>query len=468
MKSRNRYLLKNTAIFTIGNLATKLITFFLIPIYTNVLSTSEYGVIDIIITVSTVAVPILTLNIMESVMRFNLDPDANHDLISKIGITILLISIIVALPIILICNNISILSNYGYYVYLYCVSSAICQVLLSDLRGKELLVQYSVGNVINTFFIAIFNIIFLVVLKRGVEGYLLAYIISNLLVSLYALIVGKSYKSWHVKINKKVMLSMLKYSIILIPNSFMWWIMNSSDHLMVTSMVSVAANGVYAISYKLPTLISTFVGIFNQAWGYSAIKEEKAKDVNEYTNKVFRTLVVITNFVALSMMTIIKPFLKVYVSNEYYSAWKYTPFLIMGFVFMTFGTFVGTSYTVRKDSKGMLLTGISGAFLNIFLNYLMIPIIGVYGAALSTCVSYICVFFVRVFNTRKYLKYKLLTKEFMIGILFLVLSAILIIGQSIIFQLFQIILIILFLIIFKRYWVIQVKNLFNKLKGIYQ
>ena len=138
---------------------------------------------------------------------------------------------------------------------------------------------------------------------------------------------------------------------------------------MVTSMVSVAANGVYAISYKIPTLISTFVGIFNQAWGYSAIKEEKAKDVNEYTNKVFRTLVVITNFVALSMMTIIKPFLKVYVSNEYYSAWKYTPFLIMGFVFMTFGTFVGTSYTVRKDSKGMLLTGISGAFLNIFLNY---------------------------------------------------------------------------------------------------
>ena len=63
--------------------------------------------------------------------------------------------------------------------------------------------------------------------------------------------------------------------------------MNSSDHVMVTSMIGVAANGIYAISYKLPNLISIITGIFNQAWSYSAIREEESSDSDEYTNRVF-------------------------------------------------------------------------------------------------------------------------------------------------------------------------------------
>ena len=70
--SRNSYLIKNTMIFTLGNLGSKLISFFLIPLYTNALTTTEYGVVDLIATVGTVAAPVLTLNICESVMRFAL------------------------------------------------------------------------------------------------------------------------------------------------------------------------------------------------------------------------------------------------------------------------------------------------------------------------------------------------------------------------------------------------------------
>ncbi len=106
------------------------------------------------------------------------------------------------------------------------------------------------------------------------------------------------------------MIEMIKYSVVLIPNSFMWWIINSSDHIMVTSMIGVAANGVYAISYKVPTLINTFTGIFNQAWGYSAIKEEGSKDETEYSNKVFANLISAIMIIGICMMSIIKPFFK--------------------------------------------------------------------------------------------------------------------------------------------------------------
>lgn len=160
MENRVKYLIKNTAIFTIGNIATKLISFFLIPLYTNVLTTSEYGVVDLVITISTIAVPLLTLNVMEAVMRFNLDKDVDHDKITKIGIIIFIMACMIGVFLIPVCECFDILFGMWKMIYWYCISSAACQIFLSDLRGKELLVQYNVGNVLNTLFIAIFNVFF--------------------------------------------------------------------------------------------------------------------------------------------------------------------------------------------------------------------------------------------------------------------------------------------------------------------
>lgn len=147
---------------------------------------------------------------------------------------------------------------------------------------------------------------------------------------------------------------MAKYSVVLIPNSFMWWIMNSSDRIMVSSMVSVAANGIYAVSYKLPTLVSTLTAIFNQAWSYSAIREEGTEDESDYNNKIFKALIGIVMLTGIGILTIAKPFLSVYVSEEYYTAWKYMPFLTVGCVYLTLASFMATSYTVHKDSFGYL------------------------------------------------------------------------------------------------------------------
>ena len=135
-------------------------------------------------------------------------------------------------------------------------------------------------------------------------GYLLAYIIANYIVAIYAIIAGKGYKafSFH-NIDRCKLKEMIRYSVVLIPNTFMWWIMNSSDRVMVTYMIGAAANGIYAVSYKLPTLVSTLTGIYNQAWSYSAIREEGTSDETEYNNKMFKTLSAIA-FIAFSLISI--------------------------------------------------------------------------------------------------------------------------------------------------------------------
>lgn len=450
-EQRGKYLLKNTIIFAIGNFGTKLIAFFLVPLYTNILTTSEYGTVDLIYTIGVVLVPVLTLNIGEAVLRFALDKNANQEKIMSTGLSLLLFSIALSGVLIPILSFLGVVRDYVIYIFLYTMTSACSQVYLCYLKGKELLLYYSIGNIVQTLCVAIFNILFLVVYQKGIKGYLLAYILANVVTALYAFVTGNVLRVVkNFQLDMALSKKMIQYSIVLIPNSFMWWIMNSADRIMVTAMVGVAANGVYAVAYKIPTLLSTITGIFNQAWSFSAIKENESEDKEEYSNKVFEQLVSIVILVAIGLLMIVKCFLKCYVGHEYYEAWHYIPYLMVGFVFMTLGTFLSASYTVHKDSWGFLLSGMTGAVVNIVLNFLLIPGLGVVGAALATCVSYISVFTYRVIDTRKYLRLHVFRRKYVLGYILLTLAAVTLFIDNIYGQVLLIIEFVLSMIIFRK------------------
>ena len=173
-------------------------------------------------------------------------------------------------------------------------------------------------------------------------------------------------------------------------------------------------------------------------------------------------MVAIIMLVGILMMLAIKPFLKVYVAEDYYSAWKYTPFLIIGCVFMTLGKFMSTSYIVHKDSKGFLISGTFGALFNIVLNFLLIPRIGVYGAAFATCVSYIAVFTFRAFHTRKYIHYKVVTFEFLLGTIALVVSGVMMYFDNIWSLMIQILITVIIVYSFKGTWLPMLQAIVRK------
>lgn len=430
-ESREKYLIKNTFIFTIGSIATKLITFVLVPIYTHILTTQEYGVVDLISTISMVLAPVIILNISESVMRFSLDKEADHHQIMSSGLMILIIGVLGGLLIIPITKCFVSLGEYSLFLYFYTISSATSQLLLCYLRGKEQLIQYTCGNIINTFSVAVLNILFLVVLRKGIKGYLLAYIIASVITIIYAFAVGNVLDVIKkFKINKQLTAEMLKYSLVLVPNVFMWWIMNSADRIVITAVVGVAANGIFAIAYKIPSLMSTVAGIFNQAWSYSAIREEESEDKERYTNNIYKGFFMIISVSALGMLMILKPFMHIYVNEAYYSAWRYAPYLIIGFVFQTLGSFLSTPYTVNKDSKGFLFSATFGALVNIVLNFLLVFKWGLTGVAIATSVSYMAVFFYRVIDTKKYIQMDIFNKQYLIIMVVLIMQAITVYSEN--------------------------------------
>lgn len=436
---KNRYLLKNTLIFALGNFGSKLITFLLVPLYTNTLSTSGYGVLDIINAIIMIGVPIVTLNISEAVMRFLLDKNSDKEKILGICCNFSLLAVVLSFLLYPIFNLFQEISSYSLLLSIYILVTAVSGISLCYIRGIEKLLIFSIISIIKTLIIGIASIIFLVVFKLGINGYLLAYIIAEIATILICIFFGiKDYKIRLSRPDKKLIKQMVKFSIFLIPNALMWWIINSMDRFMIVPFFGTEANGIYAVSAKIPTILVTITSIFNQAWMYSAIKEEKDKDIknnSDYTSNIYSVLFKFITLSSTLLIIILKPLLRIYVGKEFFSAWIYTPPLLVGSVFLTLGTFLSNEYTVHKDSKGFLRSASVGAIVNLVLNFILMPIMGVLGAAIATCISYIIVFIYRAYDIQKYKKIQYINNEKKIYLLVLILASIMVYVNNQVFSL---------------------------------
>ncbi|MCZ1615271.1 oligosaccharide flippase family protein, partial [Enterococcus faecium] len=123
--SKTKYLIKNMGILTISNFSSKILVFLLVPLYTSVLSTTEYGTYDLTISTATLLFPILTLNIVDAVMRFLMDKDKNKKNIASIAIKVIFLSVIVFGSVMYLLNITKLWQDvYGLekYIFLYYIS----------------------------------------------------------------------------------------------------------------------------------------------------------------------------------------------------------------------------------------------------------------------------------------------------------------------------------------------------------
>ena len=178
----------------------------------------------------------------------------------------------------------------------------------------------------------------------------------------------------------------------------------------VNGIIGSEANGIYAISYKLPTLLTIVSSVFMQAWQFSAVTESEgdSKEHSEFFGKVWGSFQAVMFLAGGFVIAFAKPAMKLLTTKEFYSAWEYIPLLSASMVFTAFASFMGTVYVVKKKSNLSFITAFIGASINVLLNFILIPsALGVQGAAIATVTSYLVVFVVRALNSQKYIPFKL-------------------------------------------------------------
>lgn len=400
----NKYksLAKNTAIFAIGTFSSKVLSFIMVFFYSRAMQTDEFGVLDIIVNSASLLLPIAMLGITNGIIRFGLDDENKKSDV----FTTALISVAIGFGLLLafspLIMKVEDLRKYIVLLYLYVLMSSLRHICSYFIRADNRVKLYAADGVFSTFMTCLLTIIFLIPLKMGIRGYLLAVILADFSSVIFLSIGGKIFKNIKFKgLNTSLTRRMIRFSVPLIPTSLLWWVINVSDRYFVKYMIGADANGLYSVAYKIPTVLTLVATIFLDAWQISAVKENTYPDRNRFYTNVFASFSGLV-FVASAVLILFAKFVtKILLAESYYTSWRYIPLLMLATVFSCFVTFLGDIYLVEKRSVSTLLTTVIGAVLNIFLNYLLIPSYGPNGAAFATCVSYFAVFLVRGVDIHK-------------------------------------------------------------------
>ena len=256
MKESNyKKLVYNTAIFAIGNFGSKVLTFLIVPLYTYVLTTAEYGVIDLFITSLGMVIPFSTMMVNEALIRYVLGKELTPKEAASNCFAVFLFGAAIS---VLFTPLYKVAFDFDEYIWIFVallVLRTFNQVFSEYFRAVNQNVKFTIFGLITTATILGFNVVFLLFLKLGIRGYLYATLLSAAVGTLYILIFSDFFQVVSLKcIDKNTIRMLLKYSVPLIPNSLMWWIMSAGDKYIINYFLGDGANGLYSLSSKVPHL----------------------------------------------------------------------------------------------------------------------------------------------------------------------------------------------------------------------
>ena len=386
-----------------------MITFLMIPLYTFFIEDpAEYGYYDICLTICMLLVPIVTLQLREGAFRYLLpaeDEDRKKDIISFVFKTIFH-SIAFLLAFVLILSMIASVPYIWHSVALLvalAVNDTMCQVA----RGLGSNKVYVLASIVSSVTIALLSVLFLVVLNWGIDGVFVANICGHTMSIIVVELRLKILRKYVAKslTNKDLGVELLRYSLPLIPMALCWWITTSSDRFFITHYLGLDSNGVYAIAVRFSAIIHTLALIFYQTWQETSIIQYNNRDRNKFFSSVFVNYTHAIAALLVVYVVILKHCYGWLVSGEYYSSLGLIYPLGLSAVLSALGTsFFDPVYQSAKETNRAMRSIVAMAILNVVLNIILVPVIGVYGAATTSVTCYLVLFIYRAFETRRYFK----------------------------------------------------------------
>ena len=401
-----KYFLKNLSILTISNFVGKILLFLMLPLYTNILTSDEYGIIDLITTTTQLAIPIFTLCITEAILRYSIDSSNSKKQVLEISLKVFTKGYMILLPISIISHFILKINIIYILIFnIYYIVSSLSSIFTFYFKGLERIKIIGVASVIKVIVLVSLNCLMLLYFKTGIIGYYFSLIMSEL-INIIILLIDMKLKPLKLEKNneeKQLQSEMIDYSKHFVLNSISWWINNASDKYILLLFFNASVTGIYSVSYKIPTIIEFVQNIFAQAWQISAIKEYNDTGAKRFFSNMYNCYNLVLVFTVCFLLIFLKLLAKILFAKEFYIAWMYVPFLLIAILFGALSGFLGSIYAANKDSKMYARSTLVGAIANIILNFALIPKFGSQGAAIATLISYILIWVLRLVFMKKYI-----------------------------------------------------------------
>ena len=427
--SRQTELAKNTAILTFGKICTQFISFFLLPLYTAVLATEDYGTFDLMVTYATLFLPLVNWQFDQGIFRFMLEVRDSKKGQSKLFSTTLIASTIQAGIYVILLGTLTAVFNpanqfalvfgdfrfelsiqplHGIFLILYVVLSVYTALLLQFIRGLGKNGVYAMASFISATSTVVFNVIALVILKMGVLGLFVSTLAAQLVTIIFMIAVIRPWTFFSPGLyDKKVFRMVKKYSVPLIPNNLAWWVVNASDRVIVSQVLDLSFNGLYTVANKFPGVFISFYNIFNLSWTETISLHFNDKDRDSFLSETITTMFKLFSGACLGIVAIMPFLFPVMVDQKYNDAYPQILILMYATLFRVIVGLYSCVYIATKETKKIAYTSIAAAVVNIAVHIALIGFIGLYAASVSTLVSFAAMAIIRYMDINRTIRMKI-------------------------------------------------------------
>jgi len=396
-------LFEATAWYGIGNLFVRFVSFILLPLYSNLISVEQFGIYSLMMSTYAIAGVFYQFGMNASLTNFYLkenDESKRKIIFATVINSIIVLGLILTIIAFLISPLLTqkVLGSNEYVslfillfviIFLETVSNYILQLFKTQELSKKVVIYLFVGAVINL----LLNIWFVYGFKMGIKGIIYAQLLTALLVFISLLPLIK--ESYTLRIDKRILTSVVLFSLPLFISGLFSSGIDVADRFILDHFLGTKEVGEYSFAYRIAMVTNIFVISFRAAWIPYALNRFKEGNYRENFGKILNKVLAIGVFILLTVSFFADDLFNIKLLDKYLfnSAYKngliILPFVVVGYIFNSLASFYSVYPFISNKSYHFLISDGLGLIANLVLNFILIPSMGMVGAGIATCCSFI-------------------------------------------------------------------------------
>lgn len=402
MNKMKRFI-ETAGVYLIGNVLSKLIGFFLLPLYTGKLLPDQFGTYDLVVTIISLSAPIAFFQIWDGMFRFTFE---KNDLKDKYNIISNSFSVWAA-GLVLYSTGFLIIFKafrfeFGWLIFFYGITVSLQYQYLFIARAFLRNKLFTLSGLINSLVIAVANILFISGFNMGIKSLYIASIlgyVSQILMLEIVLHPLKNFKIQSIEIHK--IMAMLRFSVPLCTATVFYWLLGGYTKVVISQQLGAYANGLYAVASKFSSMMLLLLTVFQYSWNEMAyLMSEDGDRMAKYeksTEYVFK-LVLLGSGVFMLFTKLIFPY---FIDSVYRDALMLVPLSLAAVAINGFAGFMDTIFMAEKQTRWIFKTTIVGAGVNIAVLWIFTPLWGIQGAIGALCFALTVLVLLRLYVLRK-------------------------------------------------------------------
>ncbi len=414
MLERLKSTVRDTFIYSLSNIAPKVVGVILLPLFTAKLVLTDFGNWDLIDNIIQMLAGIIILGQASSIIFLN---NSNEYKDQKGTTLFTLTTFVLCVCLILVIITEFIIIKYSSFLehsqikaeYLRLTSyivffKVLNNLFLAKIRAEEESVYYSVISVSGTLLLTLFTIYFVAHENKGISGILTAAMIVEILTTFVLLV--KIIPQVTVRFSKSILSVALRFGIPLVFSAIGFLLLNQSDRFIIKFLLGSKSVALYGLAYRIAGVLNMFLVLpFSLGLLPIAYKYFRQPDDNRFFSKLmtYSTFVFVWGFVFLSLFS--KEIVRLFAQqSDFYSSYLVVPIILLSYVFSGMRLTASLGMMLTKNTKHIAWITIGASALNIILNFIFIPIYGIMAAAVNTLVSFVIFYLITQKVSNKYFR----------------------------------------------------------------